>query len=374
MLHLNYGGLEKQVSTLINELSKNDNKYDIEIISVYKLLDVPFYNLPKNVKIKYLLNYGPNKDNIYKSLKEKNILKLFPELIKGLRIVYLKYSLMKKEIKKLETDIIFSTRIEFSKFIKRKDTLNISQEHSYINTSKYISKVKKSFKYIDYLVVMTNKAKNNYESWLNLDKYNTKIICIPNMIRKTDEESNYNIDSKQIISIGRLHEVKDFDTLIDVYNLVCKTNSNWKLKIIGDGKERKNIEKKISEYKLEDRIILTGKLSESEIIENLKDSSIFVLTSKSESFSLVLCEAMSYGIPCVSFDIDVGPREIIEDNKSGFLIKDRNVYEMAEKINQLINNDELRSKFSEESKKISEKFFSNNIITNWEKLFNSQIK
>ena len=100
---------------------------------------------------------------------------------------------LKKYIKKLDTDIIISSRIEFSKLIKRKDTLNISQEHSYINSKEYINKVKRYFKNIDKIVVMTKKAKEEYEIWLKGSNSKAKVYDIPNMLEKSDVNNFANL-------------------------------------------------------------------------------------------------------------------------------------------------------------------------------------
>lgn len=79
-------------------------------------------------------------------------------------------------------------------------------------------------------------------------------------------------------------------------------------------------------------LFLLGNWIDEGLKKSFLNSSIYVLTSKSESFSLSLCEAMSYGIPSISFDVDVGPREIIKDMEDGFLVENKNIMEMAENL------------------------------------------
>lgn len=360
MLHLNYGGIEKQVTTLANSLVDN---YEIEIISLYDILGKPFYNLDERINVKYILHYGPNKKELKESLKKFKILSFCSEVKKALKIIYTKYFGIGKLENTINTDVLISTRIEFSKQIKRNDIITISQEHSYINTRKYASKVRRSFKNIKYLVVMTKKAAKVYEEWLQNNSKRPKIIVIPNMISRTDEISNLN--NKQIVSAGRLEDVKDFPSLINVFERVHKKHSEWKLKIIGDGSRKEDLEKLILEKKLTDSIILAGRLNEEEIINCFCDSSIFVLTSKSESFSLVIAEAMSCSLPCVSFDIDVGPREIISDGEDGFLIAERSIIKMEEKINLLIESTVKRHEMGEAARKKADKFYPENIKQKW---------
>lgn len=367
MLHLNYGGIEKQVTTLANELSK---KYDIEIISLYNILNgKSFYELDKNIKIKYIFDYGPNKKQIINSLKEFKLITLFKELFKTINILYTKYFGLKKIIDKLNTDILISSRIEFSKQIKRNDIVTIAQEHSYIDDKKYVKRVKKSFSGINYLVVMTKKAKERYDLWLNDIKNKPEVVVIPNMLKENIDGKISNLNNNQIISIGRLEPVKDFYTLILIFSVLVKKHPDLKLKIIGDGSQKYILNKLILQCGLQDKVTLTGKLNEEEIKTELLKSDVFVLTSKSESFSLVLCEAMNYGVPCVAFDVDVGPREIIEEGLTGFLIEDRNIDLMVSKISLLLDDFNLRKKMSDNQIKSVKKYHSINIVSKWNSLF-----
>ena len=139
LLHLNYGGLEKQVTTLANELSKS---YDVELVVLYDLLNgKSFYELNDNINVKFVLSYGPIRiKELKEMLKKFKIIKFFKSLAKDIRLIFTKYCGVKKIVNNLKTDAVISSRIEFSKQIKRRDILTISQEHSYIDTPGYIKK------------------------------------------------------------------------------------------------------------------------------------------------------------------------------------------------------------------------------------------
>ncbi|MEG1009290.1 MAG: glycosyltransferase, partial [Clostridia bacterium] len=121
-------------------------------------------------------------------------------------------------------------------------------------------------------------------------------------------------------------------------------------------------------YNLQDKVIFTGVLNDNEIKNEMLQSSIFVSTSKTESFSLVLCEAMNYGIPVISFDIDVGPREIIDNEINGYLIENRNLNKMEDKIIELIDNKELRKKIGNNASIKAKTFYPSNVINKWKEL------
>ncbi len=367
MLHLNYGGIEKQVTTLANELLK---EYEVEIISLYDILSgESFYQLDDKVKVKYIFNFGPNKDKIKDALKKFKLITLIKQLCKAVKILYTKYFGLGKIIKNLNTDILISSRIEFSKQIKRNDIITISQEHSFIDNEKYIKKVRKSFKHIKYLIVMTKGAKEKYDEWLKNEKIKPEVIVIPNIIKENKSGKISNLNNRQIISVGRLEDVKDFYTLILVFSVIVKKYPNYILKIIGEGSMREKLEEQIKKCNLQKNVILTGRRTENEINNELIKSDVFVLTSKSESFSLVLCEAMNFGVPCIAFDVDVGPREIIQDGKNGFLIENRNVDLMIERLDELLYNISLRRFLGSNSYNVAKNYYSENIINKWKNIF-----
>ena len=367
MLHLNYGGLERQVTTLANNLVDD---YEIEIISLYDLLEgKSFYKLDKRIKLRFIFPYGPNKEKIFNCIKKLKFITLVKELTKSFKLLHMKYFGLKKIIDKLDTDILISSRIEFANQIQRNDIITISQEHSYIDNRKYMKKCIRAFKDIKYLVVMTKQAKDLYEKWLKRYNLNTKVVVIPNMINENLTDKVSTLDNNQIVSIGRLEEVKDFKTLITMFSVLVKYHSQLTLKIIGEGSQRKELENLIKEYNIEDSVILTGRMDENQITEELLKSDVFILTSKSESFSLVLCEAMSYGVPCVAFDIDVGPREIIENGKNGFIVENRDISAMIKKIDELLSNRELRINIGKNAYDIVNKYYPYTVKELWKKLF-----
>lgn len=118
---------------------------------------------------------------------------------------------------------------------------------------------------------------------------------------------------------------------------MLEKNSEAKLNILGDGEERTSLSVLADQLGISKSVVFHGNTVGKAKHEVLMNTSVFVTTSHYESFGLVLLEAMSYGIPCVSFDSAKGSLDIIEDGKDGFIIKDRNLDEMASKIVELLN-------------------------------------
>ena len=107
-LHLGTGGIENAISCLANILIE---KYEVEIIATYKINEKPAFYLNPKIKIKYLMeDLKPNAQEFKKALKQFNVKNIFKEGFKALKILYLKKKLMIDEIKKLDSDIVISTR------------------------------------------------------------------------------------------------------------------------------------------------------------------------------------------------------------------------------------------------------------------------
>ncbi len=297
-LHLGTGGAEKVVCNLANLLSENN---DVKIISTYKLNDTPAFAINDKVKIEYLIkNLTPNRLELKNSLKHFNLICAFKELIKSFKILYLRKFLMIKTIKSLDCDIAISTRVLHNNWLGKygsKKIIKIAQEHNHHNNNKkYIKKVVNSIKGFNYFMPVSKELADFYKNKIK----NTKVLYIPNFIEKFSDEFS-SLQNKQLISVGRLEKVKCFDDLIDIFNIFQKSHSDWVLHIIGDGPEKQNLQNKIIELQLEDKVFLCGTKLDNDLEMEYLNSSIYLMSSSTESFGLVLVEAASFrfAINCI---------------------------------------------------------------------------
>ena len=97
------------------------------------------------------------------------------------------------------------------------------------------------------------------------------------------------------------------------------------------------------------------------------------MSSRFEGFGMVLIEAMSFGVPCISFDCPYGPADIIKEGEDGFLIKNDNIEGFSNKIIQLIENENLRKEMGLKAKKNIQRFYPETILKQWDELFKSLI-
>ena len=366
-LHLGYGGIENAVSTLANTLS---SKYEVEILSVYRVYNDPVYELKDNIKIKYISNIKPNKKEMKYYLSKKNYKMFFKGLKDSFLTGYVKYIKTAIELTKVNSDVIISTRIlhnfMISKFTKKK-IKKIAWEHNHHNNNKkYIHDIVKSCKNVDNFVLVSKELTEFYKNYLN-----DKVIYIPNAIDKMVNKTS-SLEEKNLISIGRLSKEKGFDDLLKLFKKISNKYPSWKLNIIGDGMEKNALLDLSLELKLGDKVIFHGYQNKDYINEMLLNSSIYIMTSHTESFGIVLIEAMNCGVPCISYSSAQGANEIIVNEENGFLIDNRNEDEMINKIELLMEDEKLRKKMGKNAKENSKNYSSEVILEKWSKLINKR--
>lgn len=173
---------------------------------------------------------------------------------------------------------------------------------------------------------------------------------------------------KWLLAVGRLHRVKGFDMLIDSFAKFADAYPDWDLLILGEGDERDNLAEQIERVGLQQRAFLVGRVGNMQWWYDEAD--LFVLSSRSEGLSNSLQEAMSCGLPCVAFDCDVGPRELIRHNIDGYLITDEQTVDtLSDAIISLINDKERMQSYSKRAVDMHDRYSMRRISNMWHDLF-----
>ena len=221
---------------------------------------------------------------------------------------------------------------------------------------------KLNINHYDKIVVLTQEDKIN--NWGN----NSKVIAIPNPLNSIYFENQPISDrNKTVITAGRLVPIKNFKSLINAWEQINTLHPEWNLEIYGEGGLKKELQDQIDNLHLNQSVFLKG--HSNNIQEQMSKASIFALTSISEGFGIVIIEAMSCGLPIVSFACPCGPKDIITEGKDGFLVNVNDEVELANKINLLIDNEDLRLQMSYAAKIKAKKYNIENIIPIWMNLF-----
>ncbi|MBS1266378.1 MAG: Trehalose synthase [Candidatus Woesearchaeota archaeon] len=153
-----------------------------------------------------------------------------------------------------------------------------------------------------------------------------------------------------VVFVGRLIPHKHVDDLIIAMKQVIKKISNAKLVVVGSGQELPKLKKITKKEKLEKKVTFFGRVKYEKLIKEIKKSQVLVLPSTREGFGMVLVEAFACNTPCIAYYSD-GVVDVIDNNKNGFLIKQRNINSLAEKIVFLLKNKKKAEEFAKNGRK-----------------------
>jgi glycosyltransferase involved in cell wall biosynthesis len=224
------------------------------------------------------------------------------------------------------------------------------------------------------IVVLTEKDK---QDWQQVGCANVKCIPNPCAIKYREQSSEYRVLSseygeqgvKTLLGVGRLHEQKGFDMLLEAWDNVQRDNvqctKDWTLRIVGEGAQRAALEQQIKDLQLSN-VVLAGRVEN--MVEEYNAASLFVLSSRYEGLPLALIEAMWCGVPCVSFDCPNGPAELLEDDR-GWLVPAMDVEKLAQQlIYAMTHMEEAKARAQRAQEYAYEKYSEANIMPQWVQL------
>ena len=226
----------------------------------------------------------------------------------------------------------------------------------------------------DQIVVLTEKDKQDWQQ-----AGCTNVVCIPNpcSLKYRVLSSEYQVVSseygeqgvKTLLGVGRLHEQKGFDMLLEAWNNVQRDNvqcaKEWVLRIVGEGPQRAVLEQQIKDLHLTN-VVLAGRVGN--VVEEYDAASLFVLSSRYEGLPLALIEAMWCGVPCVSFDCPHGPAELLEDDR-GWLVPAMDVEKLTQQIIcAMTHMEEAKARAQRAQEYAYEKYSEANIMPQWVQL------
>jgi glycosyltransferase involved in cell wall biosynthesis len=209
------------------------------------------------------------------------------------------------------------------------------------------------------VILLTERDKHLWGNKKNLE-------VIPNAVSfRTDRVAD--LTNKQIIAVGRFIAQKGFDLLIKAFSLIAFQYPEWQVIIVGEGQDEGYLKDQIRQEQLESKVYLLP--PQKDIKGLLLKSSIFALPSRYEGFGLVLTEAMECGIPCVAFDCECGPSEILTHGEDGYVSENGNVEQFAHHLASLMNDKDLRIKMGNAGRKNVRRFYVEPVMNKWLGLF-----
>ena len=368
---LGLGGIERLTVDVLNNLKLEDKEI---ILMLEKREDFFKEQIPKNIKIVYLKSEKLEKiiENIKN--KKKNI---FYKILYNLLMNYEKIEMARNVNKYISLNKDAKIFIDYSgtatKYISK---INIERKiywnHLSIEKMKPFKRVRMLKRLNNYTQIVAICEEMAQEIKTIFPELSSKVKVIYNFIdeekiklkmkedKKLEEEL---LKEKYCISVGRLSEPKDYETTIKAFKYLKERGIKEKLFIIGDGDLKEKLNKLIKELELEEQVFLLG-MKENPYLY-MKNADILIHSSRKEGFPMVLLEGMCVGIPIICSNFKTGSYELIEKEKNGEMFEIGNHEDLANKIESLLKNNELRKNYSEKSKKFVEKFYIEKIMNEY---------
>lgn len=355
----NPGGMERVVLNKATWLLRHG--WEVEIVTTDQGGRPTFYEFPQEIKLHDLgINYSEDKG--------KNVVAHIFSYLKKRRLHKARLTAYLMEAKADIVDTLYPGESAFIPGIKDGSKKVIELHQSRFFHRQYANKGIKGVidrmrewadvrmvGRFDKFVVLTEEDRGYWGNLPNME-------CIPNAaIVPAGHISD--CSAKRVIAVGRLDYQKSFDRLIQAWKLVCADTDEWVLDIYGQGEWRNMLQQLIDENGLGERCFLKG--TTNSIWQEYGNSSIFVMSSHYEGLPMVMIEAMSCGLPAVSFDFKCGPKDVIDNGVNGLLVPDGDIEGLAKAIRTLIKYEDTRKAMGLEAQKVADKYSEEKIMQQW---------
>lgn len=348
------GGAERVAVDMANGLSDLGNK-----VTVLTNTDLPIvYNLHENIKVynNHKYKWTPRVFNRFCILNAIKIIKKNkPDVVVGVMWGEALTARISMLFTNLKVPVVFSDHDCFVR--PYRETLRR------MFTKRLLSK------WCNYYTVLTESDR---QLCIEHDIKNVRVMNNPLSLTPTYSTT---IKKNTILAVGRLDawHYKGFDILIKAWGQIAHKHSDWKVEIVGSGTEKsmmflKNLTVK---YNCEESVIFSG--HHIDMQSKYRSSAIFVLSSRYEGFGLVLIEAMSQNCACIACDYNGRQRDIITDNVDGIIAETDSVQDLSDKIDLLINDENLRRKLQEQSPTNLMRYSVKEVAKKWDDLLSEII-
>jgi glycosyltransferase involved in cell wall biosynthesis len=353
-----FGGTIRTTLTLAGALSTT---HDVEIVSVLRRRERPFFELPEGVRVRALEDRR-EPTRLARALGRLPSLLIHPEdyaypwcslwtdvrLLRGLRA--------------LRGGILVATRPALNLLAARlahPSVTVIGQEHLNFaaHRPRLAADLRRHYGRLDALTVLSSDDLRDYGALLG-----ERVRQIPNPVTELDDGTSDG-SAKVVVAAGRLNTQKGFDLLIEAWRPVAERHPDWTLRIYGSGPERELLERAAAGLPVE----LPGRTDA--LGAAMAAGSLFALSSRWEGFGLVLVEAMGKGLPVVSFDCPRGPSDIVSPGEDGLLVGPEDVPGLTAALLELIEDPPRRARMAAAARATARRYEPTAVVPHWDALF-----
>ncbi|HEY7075236.1 MAG TPA: glycosyltransferase family 4 protein [Solirubrobacteraceae bacterium] len=361
------GGTVRATMTLGAQLAAAGR--EVEVISVNRRREQPFFPFPPGVRVSALDDRTARRGRAQRALAALPSVLVHPEdyaypnasLWTDLRLL--------RRLRASGGDDVIATRPAWALIAAAAappDAITIVQEHMHMRAHRpaLAADVRRRYGDVDALAVLTRRDLDGYRAALAGAR--TRIERIPNAVAPAERLADP--ATPVVVAAGRLIRQKGFDLLIRAFAPVARRHPGWQLRIYGAGRDRDRdaLQRLIQEEGVHDQVLLMGRTRHLRLA--LAGAGVFALSSRFEGFPMVLLEAMSCGLPVVSFDCPQGPADIVETGRNGTLVAAEDVAGMTAALEELIGDPARRVAYGAAARETAAAYDVPAIAARWEAL------
>ena len=352
-------GMGGTIRTIVNLAPELARRHDVEVVSVLRRRQQPFFALP-DVPVRALVDVRGG----------RRLLDRLPSLLVHPEDYAYPWSSLRtdlallRELRRLRGGVLVTTRPAYNLLAARlahPSVTVIGQEHMNFlsHRPRLAADIARHYPRLDALAVLTEGDLRDYGAQLG-----DRVELIPDPVAPlgggvSDGEAGV------VVAAGRLNTQKGFDLLLRAWAQV--PDPGWKLEIYGSGPERARLERLHAELGLGERAELMGRTDK--LGEAMARASVFALSSRFEGFGMVIVEAMWAGLPVVAFDCPRGPSDIVTDGEDGVLVPPEDVAGLAAALSSLIADPQRRRRLGAAARETARRYDAAAIGPRWDALF-----
>jgi glycosyltransferase involved in cell wall biosynthesis len=371
ILLMNAYGMSGAIRAVFNLASHLAARYDVEIVSVTRRRNEPFFLFPPGTRVTHVddqrQTLGGWRWWTRGPLRRFNSRLLHPVDMELHHASLWTDLLLVRRLRQIRSGLVITTRPSFNLLgakLSRPGVAVIGQEHRDLTRRGPAMRpsIRRGYRGLDALAVLTDADRQKYDALL---QGAVRVVSIPNAVPKVGGPRS-DLTNPIVLAAGRLTHQKGFDLLVPTFANIAWHEPQWILRICGSGPHHERLGRLIADHDASNRVKLLGDVRD--MAAEFEQASMFVLSSRSEGFPIVLLEAMSKGLPAVSFDCPNGPADLIEEGRTGFLVPPGDVEGLGEAILELIRDEPKRRRFGAAAAERAERYALPRIGALWDDL------